>query len=130
MGQPNQIMILKLSKNTVILYYTIFTIFAHCVRPKCWLKNESLGILQSSSIKVHQTLFECNIESSIMRFLVQTSNFVSKLITCTLFIWMLAGENPKIKVVSKIRIVKIQSGYDLYSPLGSRCGNLVVECGS
>ena len=101
-------MILKLSKNTVILYYTIFTIFAHCVRPKCWLKNESLGILQSSSIKVHQTLFECNIESSIMRFLVQTSNFVSKLITCTLFIWMLAGENPKIKVVSKIRIVKMK----------------------
>ena len=98
----NQIMILRLTNNTVIFYYTIFTIFAQCVRPKCWLKNESLGILQSSSIKVHQTLFECNIESSIMRFLVQTSNFVSKLITCTLFIWMLAGENPKITVVSKI----------------------------
>ena len=112
-------MILKLTNNTVILYYTIFTIFAHCVRPKCWLKNESLGILQSSSIKVHQTLFECNIESSIMRFLVQTSNFVSKLITCTLFIWMLVGENPKIKVfllcVKNKNRMRIQSGYDLYS---------------
>ena len=106
--------VLKLANSTVILLLFL-PFLAHCVRPKCWLKNESLGILQSSSIKVHQTLFECNIESSIMRFLVQTSNFVSKLITCTLFIWMLAGENPKIKVVSKIRIVKIQSGYDLYS---------------